>query len=122
MAGINCIPGLTAKSGVQHELGCTGDQVHAEALKSKMAAVANLLGIIAQGALVQSPFMNASLMDVLSKFFLSAWTPGIARGRLSTACAQTMGLYSLKLLRSEGTPHNFFRDLFKSELLEDPEL
>lgn len=117
MAEINCIPALTAKSGVQHLLGCTGDQVHVEALKSKMAAVANLLGIMAQGALVRSPFMNASLMV----FFL-AWTPGIARGRLSTACAQTMGLYLLKLLRSEGTPHDFFRDLFKSELLEDLEL
>lgn len=86
-----------------------------------MAAVANLLGIIAQGGLVRSPFMNASLMDVLSNFFFVS-TDTRNSQRKVIHCAQTMGLYSLKLLRSEGTPHNFFRDLFKSELLEDPEL
>ncbi|KAI3355008.1 hypothetical protein L3Q82_004797 [Scortum barcoo] len=49
---------------VQHLLSCTGDQGHIEALKSKKAAIANLLGITAQGALVRSRFMNASMFHV----------------------------------------------------------
>ncbi|KAI3376787.1 hypothetical protein L3Q82_000387 [Scortum barcoo] len=56
---------------VQHLLSCTGDQGHVEALKSKKAAIANLLGITAQGALVRSRFMNASMLDSPSKFFFS---------------------------------------------------
>ncbi|KAI3373352.1 hypothetical protein L3Q82_006652 [Scortum barcoo] len=56
---------------VQHLLSCTGDQGHIEALKSKKAAIANLLGITAQGALVRSRFMNASMLDSPSKFFFS---------------------------------------------------
>ncbi|CAF94185.1 unnamed protein product [Tetraodon nigroviridis] len=38
-------------------------------LKSKKAALANLLGISAQGALVRSRFMNISQMDAPSRFF-----------------------------------------------------
>ena len=43
---------------VQHLLSCIGDQGHVETLKSIKAAIANLLGITAQGALVQPRFMN----------------------------------------------------------------
>ena len=46
----------------------------------------------------------------------------MARGRLSTACAWTMDLHSLKPLRTDGTPHFFIETLFKTELVKDLEL
>lgn len=50
-------------------LSSTGDQGKVKVLKSKKAALANLVGITAQGALVPSRFMDAAIMDALSKFF-----------------------------------------------------
>lgn len=56
---------------LQRLVDSTGNQGHIEALKSKKAALANLLGITAQGALVHSHFMNASQMDAPLQFFFS---------------------------------------------------
>ena len=47
----------------------TGNQGHLDSLKSKQSAIANLLGVSAQGALVRSRFMNISHMDAPSQFF-----------------------------------------------------
>ncbi|KAL7857249.1 hypothetical protein SRHO_G00161480 [Serrasalmus rhombeus] len=47
----------------------TGDQEHITALKRKKAALADLLGITAQGALVRSRFRNVTELDAPSKFF-----------------------------------------------------
>ncbi|KAL7825670.1 hypothetical protein SRHO_G00334080 [Serrasalmus rhombeus] len=47
----------------------TGDQEHITALKRKKAALAVLLGITAQGALVRSRFRNVTELDAPSKFF-----------------------------------------------------
>ncbi|KAI3353889.1 hypothetical protein L3Q82_005097 [Scortum barcoo] len=64
-------PFRTLETEVQHLLSCTGDQGHVEALKSKKAAIDNLLGITAQGALVRSCFTNSSMLDSPAKFFFS---------------------------------------------------
>lgn len=54
---------------LQNLVDSTGNQGHIEALKSKKAALANLLGISAQGVPVRSHLMNASQMDAPSQFF-----------------------------------------------------
>ncbi len=56
---------------LQRLVDSTGHQGHTEALKSKKASLANLLGITAQGALVRLHFMNASQMDAPLQFFFS---------------------------------------------------
>ncbi|KAI3354308.1 hypothetical protein L3Q82_018495, partial [Scortum barcoo] len=101
---------------VQHLLSCTADQGHIEGLKSKKAAIANLLGITAEGALTRSRFMNASMLDSSS---FSACRAGTARGRSSTVCARTMGLHSLKPLRAEGMPQVFIETFLKQMVGED---
>ncbi|KAJ3609573.1 hypothetical protein NHX12_024093 [Muraenolepis orangiensis] len=47
----------------------TGDRGHIGALKAKKSALADRLGISAQGALVRSRFRNISEMDASSRFF-----------------------------------------------------
>ncbi len=51
--------------------GFTGDRGHFQALKDKRAALAELLGDGAQGALVRSRFHNIVEMDAPSKFFFN---------------------------------------------------
>ncbi|KAI3352111.1 hypothetical protein L3Q82_020926 [Scortum barcoo] len=47
----------------------TGDRGLLESLTSKKVALANLLGVTAQGALVRSRFLDVSQMDAPSQFF-----------------------------------------------------
>lgn len=53
---------------LQSLVDSTGNQGQFEALKSKKAALANLLGITVQGALVRSHFMNIFRMDAPHSF------------------------------------------------------
>ena len=106
---------------LQNLVDSTGNQEYSEALKSKKAALANLLGLSAQGALVRSRFMNVSHMDAPSQFFF-----GLERKN-----GQKKIIHSL---RSEsgstvtGTPEirryatSFYKELFKEEYVEDAEL
>ncbi len=105
---------------VQHLLSCTGDQGHVEALKSKKATIANLLGITAQGALVRSRFMNASMMDAPSKFFFSLESRNGQRKIIHSLRSEDGSLTKATEIRRYAT--RFYTDLFKSELAEDPEL
>ena len=57
------------------------DQGHIEAPESKKAALANLLGITAQEALVRSHFMNASHVDAPSQHFF-----GLERDAVAELC------------------------------------
>lgn len=56
---------------LQSLVDSTGNQGHIEVLKSKKAALANLLDIIAQHALVRSRFVNTSQVIAPSQFFFS---------------------------------------------------
>ncbi|KAI3351506.1 hypothetical protein L3Q82_020350 [Scortum barcoo] len=106
---------------VQHLLSCTGDQGHVEALKSKKAAIANLLGITAQGALVRSRFMNASMLDSPSKFFFSLESRNGQRKVIHCLRSDNgSSLTEATEIRRYAT--GFYRDLFKTESVEDPEL
>ncbi|KAI3352703.1 hypothetical protein L3Q82_020166, partial [Scortum barcoo] len=106
---------------VQHLLSCTGDQGHVETLKSKKAAIANLLGITAQGALVRSRFMNASMLDSPSKFFFSLESRNGQRKVIHCLRSDNgSSLTETTEIRRYAT--GFYRDLFKTELVEDPEL
>ncbi|KAI3364563.1 hypothetical protein L3Q82_011349 [Scortum barcoo] len=115
-------PFRTLETEVQHLLSCTGDQGHIEALKSKKAAaIANLLGITAQGALVRSRFMNASMLDSPSKFFFSLESRNGQRKVIHCLRSDNgSSLTETTEIRRYAT--RFYRDLFKTELVEDPEL
>lgn len=106
---------------VQTLLSRTGDQGHVEVLKSKNAAIANLLGITAQGALVRSRFMNASMMDAPSKFFFGLETKNGQRKIIHSLCAEDGStLTETSDIRRYAT--RFYQNLFKTELVEDAEL
>ena len=105
---------------LQELVDSTGNQGHVEALKVKKAALANLLGITAQGALVRCRFMNASQMDAPSQFFF-----GLERKN-----GQRKIIHSLRSADGgtiTGTPEirryatSFYKDLFREEYVEDTE-
>ncbi|KAI3352308.1 hypothetical protein L3Q82_005171 [Scortum barcoo] len=114
-------PFKTWRLKVQHLLSCTGDQGHVDALKSKKAAIANLLGNTAQGALVRSRFMNASMLDSPSKFFFSLESRNGQRKVIHCLHSDNgSSLTDATEIRRYAT--GFYRDLFKTESVEDPEL
>ena len=92
----------------------TANRGHLDSLKSKQSAIANLLGVAAQGALVRSRFMNITQMDAPSRFFFG----------LEQKNGQKKTIHSLRT--SSGSEVSdpseirkyaagFYRDLFKSE-------
>ena len=56
---------------LQTTYGSNGDQGQMQALKSKKAKLADLLGMKAQGALIRSRFQNIAEMDAPSRFFFN---------------------------------------------------
>lgn len=102
-------------------MGCTGDQWHVEVLKSKKAAIANLLGITAQGALVRSHFMNASMMDAPFKFFFSLESNNGQRKVIHCLRSEDGSSFTEAAeIRRYAT--RFYSNLFKTQWVEDPEL
>lgn len=106
---------------VQHLLGCTGDQGHVEILKSKKAAIANLLGITAQGALVRSHLMNASMMDAPSKFFFSLESNNGQRKVIHRLHSEDGSSFT-EAAEIQRYATRFYSNLFKTQWVEDPEL
>ncbi|TWW78225.1 Transposon TX1 uncharacterized 149 kDa protein ORF 2 [Takifugu flavidus] len=87
----------------------------------KNVAIASLLGITAQGALVRSRYMNASMMDTPSKIFFSFEQKNGQRKVIhcqrvddGSNITETAGI------RRHATC--FYKELFKSDMVEDPEL
>ncbi|KAK0146916.1 Transposon TX1 uncharacterized protein [Merluccius polli] len=98
----------------------TGDTGHFEALSSKRALLADLLGTRAQGALVRSRFQSISQMDTPSKFFFA----------LERKNGQSRYIHTLRA--GDGTeltePHEirrravqFYSELYESEYVENDE-
>ncbi|KAK0137006.1 Transposon TX1 uncharacterized protein [Merluccius polli] len=98
----------------------TGDTGHFEALSSKRALLADLLGTRAQGALVRSRFQSISQMDTPSKFFFA----------LEKKNGQSRYIHTLRA--GDGTeltePHEirrravqFYSELYESEYVENDE-
>ncbi|KAJ3609222.1 hypothetical protein NHX12_023746 [Muraenolepis orangiensis] len=99
----------------------TGDRGHIGALKAKKSALADLLGISAQGALVRSRFRNISEMDASSRFFF-----GLERKNGQKRLIHSMRSDTGQIL-SESTDIRrhavgFYSSLFQSELGEEQEV
>nr|BAC82606.1 pol-like protein [Takifugu rubripes] len=123
---------------VQNLLGCTENrgyvEVHpsihpsilyrlsgGEVLQSKNAAIASLLGTTAQGALVCSRYMNASMMDAPSKFFFSLEQKNGQRKVIHCLRADdSSDITDTARIRRHGTC--FYKELFKSYAVENPGL
>ncbi|TWW78214.1 Transposon TX1 uncharacterized 149 kDa protein ORF 2, partial [Takifugu flavidus] len=106
---------------VQNLLGCTENRGHVEVLQSKNAAIASLLGTTAQGALVHSRDMNASMMDAPSKFFFSLEQKNGQRKVIHCLCANdSSDITDTARIRRHATC--FYKELFKSCAVENPGL
>ncbi|KAK0155419.1 Transposon TX1 uncharacterized protein [Merluccius polli] len=99
----------------------TANQGLLDSLKSKKSAIANLLGVSAQGALVRSRFMNITQMDAPSRFFF-----GLERKN-----GQRKTIYSLRTGSGSEVSDSseirkcaveFYRNLFKSEWTHNPDV
>ena len=96
----------------------TGDRGHTQALKRRKAALADLLGIRAQGALVRSKFQGISEMDASSKFFFGLEKKNGQRKIihcLKSAVGQE--LTSPSEIRKRAV--EFYAELYKCEYKED---
>ena len=99
---------------LQSLVASTGNRGHLDSLNSKQSAIANLLGVSAQGALVRSRFMNISQMDAPSQFFFGLEQRNGQRKTIH--CLRTGGgseVSDSSEIRKCAT--GFYRDLFKSE-------
>lgn len=89
--------------------------------QSKKAAIANLLGTTAQGALVRSRYMNAFMMDAPTKFFFSLESKNGQRKVIHSLRASDWStITETSRIRKHAT--DFYRELFKSELVVDTKL
>ena len=102
---------------------CTGEQGHFEALKRKKAALANLLGITAQGALVRSHFLNASQMDAPSQFFFSLEMKNGQKKIFHSLRAEDGSSHTTgPEIRRYATLFFFYKELYSIEFVDNPEL
>ena len=94
---------------------------HLDSLKHKKAAIANLLGVSAQGALVRSRFLNVAQMDAPSQFFF-----GLERKngqRKIMHCLRTdSGSEVSDSSEIRKFAVGFYRNLFKSEWSDNPDV
>ncbi|TWW59346.1 Transposon TX1 uncharacterized 149 kDa protein ORF 2 [Takifugu flavidus] len=106
---------------VQNLLGCTENRGYVEVLQSKNAAIASLLGTTAQGALVCSRYMNASMMDAPSKFFFSLEQKNGQKKVIHCLRADdSSDITNTARIRRHATC--FYKELFKSYAVENPGL
>ncbi|KAL7841914.1 hypothetical protein SRHO_G00256050 [Serrasalmus rhombeus] len=92
----------------------TGHQEHITALKRKKAALADLLGITAQGALVRSRFRNVTELDAPSKFFFGLERKNGQKRFLHAVRSESGDLVSEPSEIRQQTV-SFFSKLFESE-------
>ncbi|KAL7824703.1 hypothetical protein SRHO_G00344630 [Serrasalmus rhombeus] len=92
----------------------TGHQEHITALKRKKAALADLLGITAQGALVCSCFRNVTELDAPSKFFFGLERKNGQKRFLHAVRSESGDLVSEPSEIRQQTV-SFFSKLFESE-------
>ncbi|KAI3368386.1 hypothetical protein L3Q82_008089 [Scortum barcoo] len=85
---------------LQSRAESTGDRGLLNSLKSKKRALANLLGVAAEGALVRSRFLNITQMDAPSQFFLWSGEEEWTKKNSSLPCDPVTALQSPTLLRS----------------------
>ncbi|KAA8578255.1 hypothetical protein FQN60_007073, partial [Etheostoma spectabile] len=109
-------PSWTCKSSA----GSTGNRGCIEDLKSKKGALADLLGLKAQGALIRSWFQSATLMDSPTKFFFGLEKKNGQRRMihvLRSAGGQELSGASQKQERAV----EFYSDLYRTEYEDDDE-
>ena len=106
---------------LQNIVDSTGNQEHNQALKSKKAALANLLGLTAQGALVRSRFMNASHMDAPSQFFFGLERKN-GQKKIMHSVRSDDGSMITETPEIRRYATSFYKELFKEEYVEDEEL
>lgn len=99
----------------------TGNRGHIEALKTKKSALANLLGISAQGALVRSWFRNISEMDALSHFFFGLECKN-GQKRLIHSMRSDTGQVLSESTAIRKHAVGFYSSLFTSEIEEEQEV
>ncbi|KAJ3582716.1 hypothetical protein NHX12_000317 [Muraenolepis orangiensis] len=98
-----------------------GDRGHIGALKAKKSALADLLGISAQGALVRSRFRNISEMDASSRFFFGLECKNGQKRLIHSMCSDTGQILSESTdIRRHAV--GFYSSLFQSELGEEQEV
>ena len=98
----------------------TGDRGCIESLKSKKAALADLLGSRAQGALVRSRFQSAALMDSPSKYFFSLEKRS-GQSRLIHALHSSTGQLLTEARDIRQRAVDFYTELYRSEYVDDQE-
>lgn len=99
----------------------SGNQGHLGSLKRKKAAIANLLGVSAQGALVRCRFLNVAQMDAPSRFFFGLEQKNGQRKIIH--CLRTgsgSDISDSSEIRKFAA--GFYRDLFRSECSDNPDV
>ena len=106
---------------LQSLAGSTGDRGLLDSLKSKKSALANLLGIAAQGALVRSRFLDITQMDAPSHFFF-----GLERKNGQRKIVHSLRSSSGSAISDSSEIRKFavrfYKDLYKSELTDNPDV
>uniref|UniRef100_A0A3Q3F5N5 Reverse transcriptase domain-containing protein n=2 Tax=Labrus bergylta TaxID=56723 RepID=A0A3Q3F5N5_9LABR len=106
---------------LQGLVDATGNQGHLASLKSKKSALANLLGVKAQGALVRSRFLDVTQMDAPSQFFFG----------LEKKSGQKKIFHSVRSNSGQSISDSagirkhaagFYKDLYTSEFVDRPEV
>ena len=97
----------------------TGDSAHIEVVKTKKVALADLLDVRAQGALVRSRYQNVAQMDAPSKFFF-----GLERKNGQAKCMHALlsesGSLSVDPAEIRRIAVKFYASLYTSEYTEKP--
>uniref|UniRef100_A0A3B5PPF5 Reverse transcriptase domain-containing protein n=1 Tax=Xiphophorus maculatus TaxID=8083 RepID=A0A3B5PPF5_XIPMA len=96
----------------------TGNRGHIQTLKQKKNALADLLGLRAQGALVRSRFQSVSEMDAPSKFFFSLEKKN-GQNRLIHCIRSEDGKELTDPTELRKRAVDFFSTLYASEFKED---
>ncbi|KAL7833192.1 hypothetical protein SRHO_G00302100 [Serrasalmus rhombeus] len=110
-----------APQSVEVENIMAGNQGDIEALKTKKVALADLLGVKAQGALVRSLFQKVAQMDAPSKFFFSLECKNGQRRCIRALWSESGALLSDPAgILSHAA--KFYGELYTSEYSEQPEL
>lgn len=98
----------------------TGDRGLLDSLKSKKSALADLLGTAAKGALVWSRFLSITQMDAPSQFFFGLERKNGQR-KMFHSLRSSSGSIVSETSEIRKAAVRFYKDLFKSELTENPD-
>ncbi|KAI3359593.1 hypothetical protein L3Q82_013785 [Scortum barcoo] len=107
---------------LQSRAESTGDRGLLNSLKSKKRALANLLGVAAEGALVRSRFLNITQMDAPSQFFFGLERKNGQRKIVHSLLRSSNGSAISDSSEIRKFAVCFYKDLYKSELTDNPDV